>query len=73
MRENFYTTSSIVPYGYVIQGIAFYAHTSKVPGSKPVYRYFNVINGDHFYTTTWEELGIGRGGYIYEGIEFYAY
>ena len=73
MRENFYTTSSIVPYGYVIQGIAFYAHTSKVPGSKPVYRYFNVINGDHFYTTTWEELGIGRGGYIYERIEFYAY
>jgi len=32
----------------------------------PLYRYLNVSNGDHFYTTNYSELGQGRGNYIRE-------
>jgi hypothetical protein len=42
------------------------------PGSAgALYRYFG--NGEHFYTTNWNELGSGRGGYAYEGIQGYIY
>ncbi|NIM15748.1 MAG: hypothetical protein GTO45_27485, partial [Candidatus Aminicenantes bacterium] len=33
-----------------------------------LYRYLNSSIGDHYYTTNWNELGNGAGGYVYEGI-----
>jgi hypothetical protein len=35
----------------------------------PLYRYWNAGIGDHFYTTDWSELGSGRHGWAYEGIQ----
>jgi hypothetical protein len=35
----------------------------------PLYRYWNPGNGDHFYTTNWSELGSGRNGWGYEGVQ----
>lgn len=36
-------------------------------GLVPLYRYYN--GKDHFYTSFWGELEIGKNGYKYEGIE----
>jgi endonuclease/exonuclease/phosphatase family metal-dependent hydrolase/archaellum component FlaG (FlaF/FlaG flagellin family) len=38
-----------------------------------LYRYFNASIGDHFYTTNWNELGNGAGGYVYEGVACYVF
>jgi hypothetical protein len=35
----------------------------------PLYRYWNPSGGDHFYTTNWSELGSGRHGWSYEGVQ----
>jgi C1A family cysteine protease len=35
----------------------------------PLHRYWNPSNGDHFYTTNWGELGNGRYGWGYEGVQ----
>jgi hypothetical protein len=39
----------------------------------PLYRYWNPTNTDHFYTTNWAELGNGRFGWNYEGIQCYVF
>jgi hypothetical protein len=39
----------------------------------PLYRYWNPGIGDHFYTTNWNELGAGKYGWRYEGIQCYVY
>ena len=38
----------------------------------PLYRYWNGGTADHFYTTSWAELGSGRYGYAYEGVQCYV-
>lgn len=38
----------------------------------PLFRYWNPNNTDHFYTTNWSELGGGRYGWNYEGIQCYV-
>jgi hypothetical protein len=35
----------------------------------PLHRYWNPTIGDHFYTTNWGELGGGRYGWTYEGVQ----
>jgi C1A family cysteine protease len=35
----------------------------------PLHRYWNSGIGDHFYTTNWGELGGGRYGWVYEGVQ----
>lgn len=35
----------------------------------PLHRYWNGRAGDHFYTTNWGELGGGRSGWAYEGVQ----
>jgi hypothetical protein len=37
----------------------------------PLYRYWKALGGDHFYTTNFRELGRGRYGYRYEGVQCY--
>lgn len=39
----------------------------------PLYRYWNPTNTDHFYTTNWSELGSGRYGWHYEGVQCYVF
>ncbi|HLL47996.1 MAG TPA: S8 family serine peptidase [Longimicrobiaceae bacterium] len=38
----------------------------------PLYRYWNAGIGDHFYTTNWNELGSGRHGWAYEGVQCFV-
>lgn len=47
--------------------------SSKVDGSVPLYRYNNNKTGDHFYTTSWSELGSGKSNYTYESVQGYVY
>jgi Subtilase family/Repeat of unknown function (DUF5648) len=37
-----------------------------------LHRYWNSGIGDHFYTTNWGELGGGRAGWAYEGVQCYV-
>ncbi len=39
----------------------------------PLFRYWNPRIGDHFYTTSWAELGSGRYGWRYEGVQCYVH
>jgi hypothetical protein len=63
--------------GYSPEGIAFYAQSSHVDGTVPVYRFVSNRTGDHFYTASEEEktavLNTPEWGYMPEGIAFYAY
>lgn len=43
------------------------------PGAVPLYRYWNPQISDHFYTTDWNELGVGRFGWSLEKIEGYVF
>lgn len=43
------------------------------PRTVPLYCYHNPGINDHFYTTSWSELGGGRSGWYYRGIECYVY
>src|SRR5206468_3305820 len=49
--------------------------TGPTPGGAyvPLYRYWNASAGDHFYTTSWSELGNGNYGWGYEGIQCYVW
>ncbi|MGQ0650064.1 MAG: S8 family serine peptidase [Gemmatimonadaceae bacterium] len=38
----------------------------------PLFRYWNPYNTDHFYTTNWAELGGGRYGWSFEGVQCYV-
>jgi hypothetical protein len=68
--------------GYTSEGIAGYVYPNPLPelpfepnevGLVPLYRYYNAGNGDHFYTTNYDELGGGYGGYISEGVACWIY
>jgi Repeat of unknown function (DUF5648) len=39
----------------------------------PLHRYFNASVRDHFYTTSWAELGSGGHGWVYEGVQCHVY
>lgn len=83
--DHFYTASdnekSVVANtsksGYVYEGTAFYAFTKQSSETSPVYRLYNAINGDHFYTASENEKNSltnnSNSGYAYEGIAFYAF
>lgn len=70
-KDHYYTTKFGVVPGYKFEQVVGYVYTAKYNSAlTPVYRYYN--GTDHFYTSEWGELGSGRNGYKYEGIEFYA-
>jgi Secretion system C-terminal sorting domain/Repeat of unknown function (DUF5648) len=62
---------SIAGMSYV--GVAFNANYDIVPGTIPIYRYYNPAVVNHFYTKTRLVNPVGTYGLNYEGIEFYAY
>lgn len=55
--------------GYIFEGIAFYAFSSQVANSSPVYRWLRSGN-DHFWTISATEI---PGSSTLEGVAFYAY
>ncbi len=77
--DHFYTTEWTElgngGWGWVYEGIACYvfaapaAGAAAPPGSLPLHRYWHPGFGNHFYTTNFAELGAGRDGWIYEGVQ----
>lgn len=55
--------------GYNFEGIGFFAFTSQVVGTVPVYRYFSSLYNNHYYDRNFQNYS----GYTYESIAFYAY
>jgi hypothetical protein len=62
--------------GYQYENIAFYTNPIQIGDTVPVYRFYNLVNGDHFYTINEAEKNklITTLGtiYQYENIAFYA-
>ncbi len=82
--DHFYTTSineldggntnSNLTTGYRFEGVGFFAFPTQVANSVPVFRYFNTGNGDHFYTTNFNELKNGGNGWVLENRQaFFVY
>lgn len=83
--DHFYTPSraekSIVENtavsGYRYEGIALYGYLGEKDGTTPVYRFYNSVTGDHFYTADEAEkdglVDNPDSSYRYEGISFHAY
>jgi len=69
--ENIEFYAQANPAAYAQEGTAFYAPTSQVDGSIPVYRSFSSSIGNHLYTTSDSEKN--APGFSYEGIAFYAF
>ncbi len=64
--------------GYTSEGVQCLLYTWKVAGTVPLYRYWNGIGNDHFYTTNIHEIGtstpgVTRHGYRSEGIAGYCF
>jgi len=75
-KNHFYTTSreeGDARPSYHYERIACYVHRVTEYMLAPLYRYYNSANVDHFYTVDFDELGSGRLGYQYEGIECFIY
>ncbi|MDO8847183.1 MAG: putative glycoside hydrolase [Coriobacteriia bacterium] len=60
---------------YSFDGQAYNVSPQPVPGSAPVYRFYNLKNGSHFYTASEEEksavIAKWSGTYQYEGPAFW--
>eukprot|EP00298_Acanthocystis_sp_HF-20_P017674 c21803_g1_i3.p1 GENE.c21803_g1_i3~~c21803_g1_i3.p1 ORF type:complete len:1064 (-),score=458.95 c21803_g1_i3:71-3262(-) len=83
LRDHFYTSSSgelgvissgiMAKYSFVSEGLAGLVWINQIPGTVPLYRYYNPRHVDHFYTTNPNEIATttpgakGRYGYICEG------
>jgi Astacin (Peptidase family M12A)/Repeat of unknown function (DUF5648) len=52
---------------------ALYPQLERPPQTARLFRYWNAQIGDHFYTTSWAELGGGRHGWAYEGVQCYIF
>jgi len=89
--DHFYTTNAdeigttssgeVGKFGYkseAVLGRCFADGNARV-GLVPLYRYWHGANGDHFYTTNFQEIGTvtagetGNYGYKYEGIACYVF
>lgn len=81
--DHFYTTSQAEKdtaksaYGYTNEKIAFYAFSELQEGLDliPLYRLYNSILTDHFYTSsaTEKDVAVASHGYIYESVACYVF
>ena len=89
ISDHFYTTNIkeigtsarglVGHHGYTSEGTQCLVYTRQVAGSVPLYRYWKSDIGDHFYTTSSNEIGTttpgvtGNHGYISEGVAGYCF
>lgn len=83
--DHFYTVSEYekniltnnLQFGYIPEGIAFYAFKTQESGTIPVHRFIRTNNGDHFYTAFKNEsdaiLNNPQWGLTSEGVAFYTF
>ena len=82
--DHFYTTNqneinvtkvgAVGNHGYKLEGqLGFCFADARDAETVPLYRYFNKVFKDHFYTTNFKELGWGNRSWNYEGIQCYVY
>jgi hypothetical protein len=84
-KSHFYTISAEErdaikakwPTVYTYEGVAFHVFADNEYGDfAPVYRFYNKLNGSHFYTISDDEKALVQSlwgtVYTYEGIAFYA-
>ncbi|WP_163834103.1 hypothetical protein [Spartinivicinus ruber] len=57
----------------LLSSMAVNASSSVEAELVPLHRYWNLAIGDHFYTADKNELGNGKDGWVYEGIEGYLF
>ena len=62
---------------WTYERVAFYAFTTQVPGTSPVYRFYSPVYSGHFYTISEDEknyiIATWPTVWSYEGIVYYAY
>lgn len=62
---------------YTYEGPRFNTSATRTENSSPVYRFYNFLQGVHFYTVNWNEAAnvINTAGWTfrYEGIAYYAF
>ena len=82
--DHFYTTNqdeinvtdvgAVGNHGYKLEGhLGFCFVDARDAETVPLYRYFNKVFNDHFYTTNFKELGGGNKFWNHEGIQCYVY
>jgi peptidoglycan-N-acetylmuramic acid deacetylase len=82
--SHFYTASATErdvviarwPHVYTYEGVAYHVCANQAAGLSPVYRFYNVVNGSHFYTASAAERDAVRtrwpAVYTDEGIAFWV-
>ncbi|MGV8084347.1 MAG: family 16 glycosylhydrolase [Coriobacteriia bacterium] len=82
--SHFYTASvaerdkviSAYPGIFTYEGVAYNVSAANVAGSTPIYRFYNVVNGTHFYTASIDEVNRVIANYsnvyAFEGPAFYV-
>ena len=62
---------------YRYEGISYFANTNQESGTTPVYRFYNFIQGVHFYTANQAEATNVNNNmpatYRYEGVSYFAF
>lgn len=69
--DHYYSTSTLIPAGYVSEGITTYVYPSQAPGTVALYQSYNSERRDHYYTT--DLAGAQTYGYRLDGIIGYVY
>ncbi len=66
-------SSAMYSYGWIDEGIDFYASSTQKSGTVPIHRLLN--NNTHYYTADQSEYSslLSAGGWIDEGVPFYVY
>ncbi len=67
--NHFYKTDRGTPAGYIYEGVQCKIYSQSVPGTIPLYRFYNSSAVNHFYKTDRST----PAGYRYEGIAGYVY
>ncbi len=70
---HFYTTAGNCE-GTTVEGTMGYVATAQIGDSRPLYRSYSNVTGDHFFTTSLAEHNSAvAGGYVDEGVACYVW